>query len=129
MRRKKFKMPKINKQYIDHILALPQYAQQSKYVVGLIDDFRRDLPDKVLGDFDRIRDTVNKWIIISYFGKFLEKSDEFVFDIPMIIVSIVSQKKQNIKTPRIWKNLDIIHKIALEKAFAKIKQSKAGVRH
>lgn len=124
MKPKEFPIPKLTKSYVNSVLTYPPYGEQYKLTTMLIQDFRAKLPPHVINDFDKLLPEINKRLLSSHFAKFLAPSTDYPFDILMLIVIITVAKKQKTKNKRIWNNLDIIHKIALDGTLEFLKHKK-----
>ena len=85
----------------------------------LLSEFRATIPNtSATSQFDKIHDKIIKQFLMSYPFKLRYMTDEFPFQLNMTIAITCANKKQKIKSKKIYNDLDTINKIAVENIFA-----------
>ena len=97
----------------------PANQEPLKIMNKLLSEFRATIPNaSATSQFDKIHDKIIKQFLISYPFKLRDMTDEFPFQLNMTIAITCANKKQKIKSKKIYNDLDTINKIAVENIFA-----------
>ncbi|MFQ6759824.1 MAG: hypothetical protein ACLRFM_00245 [Alphaproteobacteria bacterium] len=103
----------------------PANQEPLKIMNKLLSEFRATIPDtSATSQFDKIHDKIIKQFLMSYPFKLRNMTDEFPFQLNMTIAITCANKKQKIKSKKIYNDLDTINKIAVKNIYAFVHKRK-----
>ena len=117
------RLPKIF--YQGDTISDPANQEPLKIMNKHLSEIRAQIPNASAATrFDKMRDEIIKKFLIFYPFKLREMTDEFPFQLNMVIAFTAAEKKQKIKSKTILNDLDTINTIAVKNVYEFIHERK-----